>query len=306
MKIVVSGASGLVGAAVAQQAAAAGHTVIGLIGTWTGRVPGATVLQSFDLADPARAAHWVAQTRPDAIINAAAFADPASCEKAPELSHSVNVTWPTHLAQAAIETGARLVHISSEQVFDGVHAPFAPTSECHPFNLYGRQKLESEQAILAIAPGSIVVRPPLLVGNSLSGHRSLHEKMLELWAGGGVARLFGDEFRQVCSAENLAAVLIELAERRDLRGPVHWAGADLVSRFELGRRLAEKFHAPAALLTEVWRSANPAVAAKRPANLALDLAPLDRELRTHPQPLNEAIRGLRVPSSIKWPPAVPS
>jgi dTDP-4-dehydrorhamnose reductase len=275
----------------------AGHIVIGLIGRWLGPVPGASVVHAVDLTNIAAVTDWVRRIRPDVVVNAAAIAEPAACEAAPALSQTVNVDLPAGLAEACARTGGtRFVHISSEQVFDGKSPPYTIHDEPKPLNLYGRQKIESEQRVLAADPGSAVVRAPLLLGNSLSGRRSVHEKLFELWAEGGVAKLYSDEFRQVCSAENLAAVLVELAGRRELRGVMHWAGAALISRFELGRQLAAHFRLPDDRITAVRRSDNPIAAAKRPASLALNLSPLEQELRTRPQKIKEALKELAVPA----------
>jgi len=297
MKILLTGASGLVGAAVARQAAAGGHEVIGLVGRWAGPVPGATVLHSVDLAEKASVADWVRRTDPDAIVNAAAISEPAACETDPVLSQAMNVTLPASLAVAATagDRPVRLVHISSEQVFDGDHPPYSIASPPRPINLYGRQKLASEKAVLDASPLAAVVRAPLLLGNSLSGRRSVHEKLLELWSGGGTARLYADEFRQVCTADNLAAALLELALQTEPAGLLHWAGATLCSRYEIGRQIAERFHLPPTAVARVWRADNPEVAARRPANLALDLAPLNRVLRVQPQPLAAALQTLVLP-----------
>ncbi len=289
----------MVGAAFARLAATAGHEVIGLVGSWTGGVPGTTELHPVDLTDTTTAAAWVRRTKPDAIVNAAAVSEPAACETDPALSQTMNVALPARLAEAAALIEARFVHISSEQVFDGEQPPYYIDSVPRPLNLYGRQKLESEQRVLAANPAAAVVRAPLLLGNSLSGHRSVHEKLFELWAGAGVARLYTDEFRQVCSADNLAAALLELAGRRDLCGPLHWAGAELISRYALGLRLTTHFQIPENRVAAVWRVDTPAISAKRPANLALALEPLTGILRTQPQSLDEILRGLEVPVTFR-------
>jgi dTDP-4-dehydrorhamnose reductase len=299
MKILLTGASGLVGAEVARQAATAGHIVIGLVGRWTAAVPGTTELHSVNFIDPAVAGDWVKRVQPDAVINAAAISEPAACEVDPVVSQTLNVTLPATLAKASASIRARFIHISSEQVFDGENAPYSITHPPHPINLYGRQKVESEQQVQSADATAAIVRAPLLLGNSLSGRRSVHEKLFELWSGGGVAKLYLDEYRQVCSAGNLAAALLELATRPDLRGVFHWAGVDACSRYELGQRIAARFHVSPTLVSPVRRTDTPAISAKRPANLALDLAPLSRELRVKPQTLAETLQELAVPEGFR-------
>ena len=299
MKILLTGASGLVGAEVARQAASAGHIVIGLTGKWNGPVPGTAELHAANLADPAQVRDWLARARPDAVINAAAVAEPLACEADPIASQALNVELPTALAEACRTSGCRFIHISSEQVFDGNAGPYSIRSEPHPINLYGRQKLESEQRVLEANASSAIVRAPLLLGNSLSGRRSIHEKLLELWSGGGVARLYEDEFRQACTAENLAATLLELAERSELAGVFHWAGSELCSRYTLAQKIAARFGVPPASVLAIKRSDTPALSVKRPANLALDLTPLDRKLRNKPQTIEVALGRLVVPDPFR-------
>lgn len=301
MKILLTGASGLVGAEVARQAARASHTVIGLIGKWNGSVPGAAELHAVNLTDGDIARQWVTRINPDAVINAAAISEPLACEADPVLSQAMNVALPTALAEACAQQRTRFIHISSEQVFDGAAPPYSIHSATNPINLYARQKVESEQRVLSVKPDAAIVRAPLLLGNSLSGRRSIHEKLLEQWAGGGVARLYEDEFRQVCTAANLAAALLELVERRELRGPFHWAGAELCSRYELARRIAARFGVSDARVTSLKRADTPAVSVKRPANLGLSLTPLDRELRIRPQTVATALQELVAPKNfLPW------
>lgn len=295
----MTGASGLVGAEVARQAAGAGHVVVGLVGRWSGAIPGVAETHAVDLADGVAANEWVRRVQPEVVINAAAISEPAACEANPILSQVLNVTFPASLAVAAGAVSARFIHISSEQVFDGASAPYRIDDPPSPINLYGRQKVESEQLVLSASKNAAIVRAPLLLGNSLSGRRSVHEKLLEIWSGGGAARFYVDEFRQACTAGNLATALLELAVRPDLSGVFHWAGAQLCSRYELGQRLAARFGVPLPLVIPVRRAETPAVSAKRPANLALDLAPLNQELRLKPQTLGEALEELVAPVHLK-------
>jgi dTDP-4-dehydrorhamnose reductase len=296
MRILITGASGLVGAACSRRAAGENHDVIGVTGRWSGAVPGATELRTVELTEAGAVAQLLQTVRPEVIVNAAAVAEPAACEADPGRAQVLNVELPAWLAAEAARTGARLVHLSSEQVFDGEHAPYSASDPTRPLNLYGRQKAESEQRVLAVAPAACVVRPPLLLGNSLGGRRSTHERMFEAWAAGRVVRLYTDEIRQVCLADHLAAALLELAQRPELRGLFHWAGAEPVSRWEMGRRIAARFALPEKGLEPMTRADTPDVAARRPRDLTFNLAPLDRELRTKAAPLAAAIEELVVPA----------
>ncbi|PTX97954.1 SDR family oxidoreductase [Opitutus sp. ER46] len=296
MRIFITGASGLLGAALAAAAARAGHRVIGTRNRGCERVPGVAVLHALDAADEG-AMHAALTAEPvDAIVNCAAVSSPPDCERDPAGSRVINVELPRRLAAFAAERGVRLVHVSSEQVFDGDgREPYAPGDAVAPRNVYGRQKVEAEQAVAELTQdGAAIVRPPLLVGDSLSGTRSLHEQLLAAWAAGQVPRLFTDEYRQPCGIGNLADVLLALTVRRDLGGVFHWAGRDLVSRYELAERIRVRFGLPAerAPLAPVTRAEVPAVAAVRPQYLALDVTALEERLGRRAQTLEAALAEL--------------
>jgi dTDP-4-dehydrorhamnose reductase len=299
MTIFLAGASGLVGSAFACAAARRGHRVIGIVNSFAGEIEGLAVKRAADLSDAGATTAAVLDVFPDAIVNCAAVSVPEQCEANPALAQSLNVLLPATLARLAHHVSARMVHISSEQVFDGARTTaYASTDAVSPINLYGRQKLESERAVHAAAPEfAATVRAPLLMGNSAGGQRSTHERLFADWMAGRTPKLFVDEFRQPCTAENLAEVIVELCERNDLRGVYHWAGAELLSRHAIGVRIREHFkltekQAPIAPLT---RDAVPHVARKRQPCLALDLAPLPAKLKTRPQTIAEQLEEFNVP-----------
>jgi len=299
MKILLTGASGLVGAAFARHAAAAGHSVIGIVNRWPTLLPGLTAQRSLNLQTGTAVGSLVREVRPDWIVNAAAISEPAHCEAEPEAAWQMNVALPGQLARAARETGARFIHLSSEQVFDGAHPPYAVDSPRRAINLYARHKLEAEDVVLAAAAGhAVVLRLPLLMGNSPGGRRSVHERLLMLWAEGKPARLYGDEFRQTCTADSVARVMVEICRRPDWHGVLHWAGKQTVSRWEIGRRVRAHFGLPEdrAPIIAVARKDDPLALATRQADLSLDLRPLADWLSTRPQTFDEVLAELKFPA----------
>ena len=283
MKILLTGASGLVGAAFAEAAARRGHRVVGVVGRAAFALPGLAERRSLDLEDAAGVTTLALEVFPDAIVNCAAVAEPAACDADPVRAQALNVSLPAMLAKLAHHLSARLVHISTEQVFDGATPPYAVGDAPRPLNLYGRQKLESERQVHAAAPEfAVTLRAPLLTGNSPGGTRSLHERLLADWAAGKAPRLYRDEIRQPCTAGNLAEAMVELCERRDLAGVFHWAGAEALSRVELAKRIRAHFKLSpeAAPITEANRADDAAATARRPADLRLDLKPLAGLLKT--------------------------
>jgi dTDP-4-dehydrorhamnose reductase len=302
MKIFLTGASGLVGSNVARVAERRGHEITAVVGSWTGEVPGAHQTIRLDLGDQSAVQKSILDLFPDAIVNAAAISSPASCDANPELSHHLNVDLPLALARLAHHLSARLIHLSSEQVFDGTAPPYSRDDKVTPLDLYGRQKVESEQLVSQNAPDRhTILRLPLLGGNSLTGLRSLNERLFMAWAKGEKARLFSDEIRQPCSAENVAEAITELLEREDSTGTFHWAGAEALSRAEMGVRVAKHFNLPAEELIETAKRTDDPASAKRQHDLSLNLAPLEGRLKTAPESFSDMLEKLVVPTyARKW------
>ncbi|MDI1319549.1 MAG: sugar nucleotide-binding protein [bacterium] len=299
MKLLLLGASGLVGSAVARQAAAAGYEVTGTVSGWAGGViAGVTKQVKIDLTAVDAVALLTRASAATVIVNAGAIAEPAICENEPVRSHRMNVDLPSQLADLAHEIGARLIHLSSDQVFDGTAAPYSVGDPVRGINLYARQKIESELRVHATNPTALTLRLPLLLGNSPSGRRSLHERLLAQWSAGREARLYIDEIRQPCTANSVAQVILEIIPKPEMTGVFHWAGADPISRFEIGLRIRQRFGLSAewARIVAVERKSDPLALTDRQANLSLILSPLTMYLATRPQTITEALTELGMPT----------
>jgi dTDP-4-dehydrorhamnose reductase len=171
----------------------------------------------------------------------------------------------------------------------------------NPVNLYGQLKLMAEKEVLKFNDERpIVLRITIVNGNSVTGQRSVHEKLLGMISAGETPKLFSDEIRQPCSAGNVAEVAVELAERNDLHGIFHWAGSDPVSRLDLGRAVMHRFGLSEDLVEGV-QAASLSDGVRRPGNLTMELKPLDGKLKTKPASLAEQMEELQVPAHLyRW------
>lgn len=296
--IFLTGASGLVGGAFARAAKRRGYRVVGVTHESRFEVEGLDRRITADLRDPVAVEKAMLEVFPDLVVNCAAVADPGQCERDPETSEALNVRLPAKLAVLSHHVSARFLHVSSEQVFDGTAAPYSVGDPVRPINLYARQKAESEHAVLAAAPMfAAVVRAPLLTGNSLSGRRSLHERLFAEWAAGKAPQLFTDEIRQPCTGENLAELLVELCERPNLLGRLHWAGAEPLSRYQLAKRVRAHFKLSdiAAPLLAISRASHSDLASSRQADLRLNLKPLAGLVKTPVESFDAQLDQLIVP-----------
>ncbi|MGC6455423.1 MAG: SDR family oxidoreductase [Coraliomargaritaceae bacterium] len=283
MNILLTGATGLLGHAYATAAVRRGHRVIALSNTQISNIPGLAASRQIEGTDKTQLTSLCLELWPDVIVNCAAISNPADVDADPQLAEKINVALPRHLAQIATHLGARFLHVSTDMVFDG-HAeePYRSTDMPCPTNLYGQTKLMAEREVLEHnTEDPIVLRIPILMGRSPSGLRSVHEKLLTSIARGERPKLFCDEIRQPCSAQNVAEVLLELSERRDLHGIFHWAGSETLSRFEMGQRILRHFNMPLESIESVCRNDDPEYA-ERPAQLAFNLHPIVEKLKTSP------------------------
>lgn len=295
MKIILTGASGLLGSAFARAAKRRGHEVVGIVGHSSQTIDGLTERHALDLTDFSATERFILDRFPDAIVNCAAFSEADQCEDQPERSRQINVELPTKLALFARHLFASLIHISSEQVFDGRHPPYTRRSAPNPLNEYGRQKLESEQRVHDLAAEfATTLRLPLLNGNSLHGERSLHERLLQRWETGRPAKLFTDEIRQPCLADNAADLMVELCERQDLKGVYNWAGATRLSRYEMGLSFIRRFGLPESLIEAAKRGDDPRFASRQP-ELAFDLVELSGKTKVQPQTFEDQLDALIIP-----------
>lgn len=298
MKIIVTGATGFVGREVVNAALARGHTVIAVGGATRPEIAGVTG-HAMDLRTTVAIERLILEEFPDAIVNAAAVASIAACDRDPETAERLNVALPRHLAMLAHHLGARFVHFSTDMVFDGDKGRYEHTDKPMPLHLYGQTKLLGEKEVLKFGKNhAVVLRTTLVSGNSARGDKSLHERLLREWAAGRVTRLFTEELRQPVDVGNLADAAVELCERDTLSGVYHWAGTQVLSRYEIGERLCRHFglkpenHIVAATYAEV-PDLGP-----RPRDLSFILHPLQGKLRTAAQDFDRILDGLRVPDDL--------
>ena len=163
--ILVTGASGLLGANLVLTALDRGMPVMAVSNRVPFRHPDAESA-SLDVRDADAVRAVVARVRPDVVVHTAALTDVDACEGDPALAHAVNAHAPGVLARAAAEAGARLVHVSTDAVFDGQRGGYTEADPTSPVNVYARTKLDGERAVLAASPDHLVVRTTLFGWNA--------------------------------------------------------------------------------------------------------------------------------------------
>ncbi|KAI0690892.1 NAD(P)-binding protein [Cytidiella melzeri] len=161
MRIIVTGASGVLGSAVYSAfKAAPSNTVLGLAHSRS-----TDELKRIDLLNIADVERAFEEFKPDWVVHCAAERRPDVAEKNPEATHKLNADLPAHLASLSKKQRFTLVYISTDYVFDGTSPPYTPSSPTNPLNLYGRTKRDGEEAVLSVTDAkAISLRVPVLYG----------------------------------------------------------------------------------------------------------------------------------------------
>ena len=194
--------------------------------------------KDFDLLDFAAVELAFKQDRPQLVIHCAAITVVSEVQRNPDLARRVNVEAAKVLAGLAGETP--FVFFSTDLVFDGRKGDYVETDEPNPLHIYGETKLEAEAAILQ-NPRHLVVRTTINAGRSPSGRRAFNEQLHQsLRQTGQGMTLFTDEYRCPIPAIETARAVWDLLQRK-CAGIYHVAGAEKLSRLQIGRLLAARW-----------------------------------------------------------------
>jgi dTDP-4-dehydrorhamnose reductase len=183
--------------------------------------------------------------RPDWIIHCAALANLDACEADPALAQRLNAEVPGELA--ALAAGARMVHISTDAVFDGQCGDYGEEDPPNPLCIYARSKLEGERRVLGANPEAAVARVNLH-GWSISGKRSLSEFFFYNLQAGKPVLGFTDVYFCPMLANDLAGVLLAMLEK-GLKGLYHTVSSESLTKYDFGLRIARKFGLDESLIT---------------------------------------------------------
>ncbi|MFZ5920624.1 MAG: SDR family oxidoreductase [Chloroflexota bacterium] len=273
MKILVTGASGLLGL----------NLSLGMIGTHSivgvdrNKLAGTPFeLVQADLLDPSACSRLIDLVRPEAVIHTAALANLEACEADPQTARRLNADLPGELAHLCARGGIRLVHLSTDAVFDGtkdgVYTEDDPPS---PPGVYSATKLQGEQNVLSAHPDAAVARVNFF-GWSLSGTHSLSEFFYNKLSAGQPCNGFTDMWFCPLFVGDLAETLVRMLEK-GLSGLYHTVGSEALTKYDFGVRIARRFgFDPGLVLPTSVEDSH--LTAKRSHNLRLSVHKLSTDL----------------------------
>jgi dTDP-4-dehydrorhamnose reductase len=218
MRVLVTGHRGILGRALVAELKRRGAEVTG------------ADVSEMDIADAGRVRAVVGRLRPGLVINCAAFTAVDACEERRDLCFKANATGAGNVAGAAAAEGARVIHLSTDYVFDGKsRVPYTEDAEPAPLSAYGESKLEGEKLVAGAAGDHLIVRTAGLFG---VGGVSFVSKILARAKEGGPLEVVNDQWSSPTYAGHLAEAIAELLDV-DFRGVVHVAGAGVASWYDV-------------------------------------------------------------------------
>jgi dTDP-4-dehydrorhamnose reductase len=247
-----------------------------------------------DISDSEAVSAAVSSYQPALIINAAAYTAVDKAESEPESAEAINARGPANLARAALAVpGCRLIHISTDYVFDGTgRQAYKPTDPTNPVSVYGRTKLQGEQAVLsALRERAVVLRTAWVYG---AVGKNFLLTMLRLMREHGAVRVVSDQQGTPTTAASIARAIWAIAQRPDIHGIVHWTDAGTASWYDFAVAIADEAYAAGLLpgpakVTGITTAEYP-TAARRPANSALDTRDTVARVGLTPAPWRDNLR----------------
>lgn len=264
-KVLITGASGLLGRALVSEFSKNSWDVLGLAFSRA-----KDKLVKVDLNNTEEVKKIIEKFKPHVIVHAAAERSPDKVEKEYEASRKLNVACSKNLAEVAGKLDIAFLYISTDYVFDGCHPPYAETDKPNPLNQYGLSKLEGEQAVLEVNPDACVLRIPVLYGDEEYVGESAISCLIKNLQKQVPTKISSFEIRFPSHTDDIASVCCQLCDQKiknpSLKSVFHWCGTEPLTKYEMTKKIAFVFSIPD---SHVLPDNEPSSGAPRPKNTQL-------------------------------------
>lgn len=241
MRILVTGAAGMLGRALVPIAMAKRHEVYATdLISQVGFAKNGAKEGVLDVTDPAEVAKGIRTSCPDLIIHLAAMTDLEECEDNPETAANVNAIGTLNMASAAKQISARFVYVSTAGVFDGRKTLYTEDNTPNPINIYGKTKLHGEDIVKKINPNSLIVRAGWMFGGGPNkDHKFVGMLMNQItYSGDRVLKVVDDKHGSPTWTKDLSNAIMGLVAAKAY-GLWHCAGRGGASRFEVAEEIVK-------------------------------------------------------------------
>ena len=290
MKILVTGANGLLGQKIVRQLL---KKKIDFLATSLGANRNSncpdSVYQSLDITNIREVEDLIRSYHPNAIINTAAMTNVDACENDEVNCRLINVSAVDYLFKSAENIGAHFIHLSTDFVFDGEAGPYIETDKRNPLSIYAKSKVESEDVLMTSEYKNwSILRTIIVFGEG----ENLSRSNIVLWAKGALESgqeltIVDDQFRAPTWADDLAWACIKTATAQK-NGVLHISGPETVSVYNLVKRIAKFCNFPEELVKPI-KSETLNQKAKRPPKTGFILDKANKELGYKPMSFEESL-----------------
>ena len=227
---------------------------------------------------------------PSTIINLAAMTNVDRCETERQLAWDLNVTLVENLSRISRVLDAKMVHVSTDYVFDGTKGPYTETSVPNPINYYGKSKLAGENTCVAGNSNTLIIRTNVIYGPPRE-RPDFVRWVLDALDSATPIRVVDDQIGNPTYVDDLAEVIMRLGMSRRT-GIYHVGGTDFLSRFDFALKIAEFFKLDPGVIRRVT-TAELAQTAKRPLKLGLISLKAETDLRMKMRGIESGLTSIR-------------
>ncbi len=288
MKVLITGANGLLGSKLVETAERFGHVVYA--GDIVQPVRGIPI--QFDISNQKQVDSIFERLVPEAVVHCAAMTDVDKCEKARDLAWKINVTGTENIVRALDKIHAFVIYVSTDFVFNGEKGSYDEEDVPDPINHYGLTKLEAEKRVQDTVAKHCIVRASVIFGST----PALGKVNFALWLLDSLRRkeqvnIVTDQWNSPTLNTNMAEMILEIMERK-LEGIIHVSGATRINRYDFAKLMASAFGLDSNLVTPVT-SADFSWPARRPKDSSLSTKKARRLLQNKPLEISRAFLRLK-------------
>jgi dTDP-4-dehydrorhamnose reductase len=284
VKLLITGASGLLGTKLCEIALRKNHEVYSV---YSQHKPLHGTPVKLDILNLKAVRQTLDKTKPEAVVHAAALTDVDKCELEKELAWKTNVEGTRNMALSCSKANAKLVYISTDYVFDGEKGNYEEEDEPNPMDYYGVTKLEGEKQAIQHCKNYAILRTSVIYG--------WHpwKQNFAIWTINQLKQnkeitVVEDHYNTPTLADNLAEIAIE-AVKKDLQGLYHASGSERISRYEFARQIAKTFNLNQNLVKPIKMNQLTAWIAKRPKDSSLNTEKIQKQLKTKPLNITQGL-----------------
>ena len=290
MKILITGANGLLGQHLVGKLIEEKYTVVA-IGRGPARLPFKETAYTYydvDIATELSVHKIFSEEQPDIVIHAAAMTQVDDCELNQEICERINVQGTSHVIVNAEQFARKLIYISTDFVFDGERGNYAEEDDMGPVNWYGFTKMQAESIVETCDMPWAIVRTCLVYGNVLTGTRSnIISWVRDNLSAGKPIRVVSDQIRTPTYVGDLVDGIM-LIVKKNAEGTFHISGKDMLTPYDMAIKSAAFFKLDASLMTKVDASSF-SQPARRPLKTGFSISKAQKELGYKPMSFEEAL-----------------